>query len=229
MILYYITDRKQFPGEPADQRQLLLRTIRHCAEAGVDMVQLREKDLSGRELETLGREVVKAIAGSATTLLVNGRIDVAIAVGAHGVHFPSGAGQLPASEARAVFEKAGIHQSVIGVSCHSNTEVAYAEAHGANFAIFGPVYQKAGDPNPLGLSALTQICSRPGGPNSSMPVLAIGGVTADNAEPALSAGASGIAGIRLFQEAPDLPGLMQRLRGLAAQKPAIPLRHPYQF
>jgi thiamine-phosphate pyrophosphorylase len=229
MVLYYITDRKQFPGGPADQRRRLLATIRHCAEAGVDMVQVREKDMFARELETLGREAMAAVAGSATRLLINGRIDVAIAVGAHGVHLPAGPEQLPASEARVIFEKARIHQPVIGVSCHSGAEVAYGEAHGADFVVFGPIFEKARAPNPLGLSALKEICSRRRGPNSSMPVLAIGGVTAGNTEQVLSAGASGIAGIRLFQEAPDLPGLVQRLRSLEPRKHAVPFRHPYQL
>jgi thiamine-phosphate pyrophosphorylase len=228
VILYYITDRKQLPGNAAGQWDRLLATIRHCAEAGVDMVQIREKDLSPRDLERLGREAMACVAGSPTRLLVNGRIDVAIAIGAHGVHLPSGQEQLSPSEARVVFDKAQISDPSIGVSCHSVEEIAYAEAHGADFAVFGPVFEKAGTPNLAGLAALGALSTRPGGPNSKMPILALGGVTRDNAEQALMARAAGVAGIRLFQDEAKLADLVQHLRGLAKPQRSVPFRHPYQ-
>src|SRR5262245_29180645 len=123
LLLCYITDRKQFPGESEGQQLRMLEQISECAAAGVDFVQLREKDLSARALEELARKAVAAIpTGSATKLLINSRTDVALACGAHGVHLP--ARDLPASEVRAVWDRAGLTRAVIGVSTHSPEEVA---------------------------------------------------------------------------------------------------------
>lgn len=192
--LYYITDRRQFPGPAPEQVRLLLEKIRECAAAGVDCIQLREKDLSTRSLEALAREAMAALNGSPTKLLINSRTDVALACGAHGMHLPGN--DLAASEVRAIWMRANAAAPVIGVSAHSREEVAYAEAHGADFAVFAPVFEKAGEANATGLEDLRQICRRA----ASMPVLALGGVTFKNARLCLQAGAAGIAGIRLFQE-----------------------------
>src|SRR5262249_17809418 len=124
--------------------------ISECAAAGVDFIQLREKDLSPRALEGLSRRAVAAIpAGSPAKLLINSRTDIALASGAHGVHLP--AHDIPASEARVIWDRAGGSTAVIGASVHSLEEVALAEAHGADFAVFGPVFEKDGQPNPRGL------------------------------------------------------------------------------
>jgi len=198
LLLCYITGRNQFPGDPAGQELRLLEKISECAAAGVDFVQLREKDLSVRALEELARKALAAIPqGSVTKLLINSRTDVTLASGAHGVHLP--ARDLPASEARAIWNRAGRTRAVIGVSTHSPEEVAQAEAHGADSAVFGPVFEKAGEPNPGGLEQLRQACRGAYG-IATMPVLALGGVTLANAQRCLDAGAAGIAGIRLFQE-----------------------------
>ena len=206
-LLYYITDRRQFPGESAEQERQLLAKIAECAAAGVDHIQLREKDLSIRALEELANRAVGVLAGSRTSLLINARIDVALACGAHGVHLPSH--DLPASEARVIFSRAGVATPVIGVSTHSLEEAAYAESHGADFAVFGPVFEKNSTANPNGLNQLRQICSG-GASSSAMPVLAVGGITLENAQLCLQAGAAGIAGIRLFQDN-DAHAVVKRL------------------
>lgn len=183
-----------------------MQKIVECAAAGVDYIQLREKDLSGRELERLAREAVAAIpSGSRTRLLINSRIDVALACGAHGVHLP--AGSISASEVRGVWMKASRKGAapVIGVSAHSLAEVLSAEAHGANFVVFGPVFEKDGRANPAGLEHLAEVCR-----SCAIPVLALGGVTPENAQVCLGAGAGGIAGIRLFQSA-DVESLAEQL------------------
>jgi thiamine-phosphate pyrophosphorylase len=192
--LYYITDRRQFPGDSREQESRLLEKIGECAARGVDYIQLREKDLSARALEALAGKAVAALGGSRTRLLINSRTDVALASGAHGVHLPGN--ELPASEVRAAWMHARSVAPVIGVSAHSLAEVEYAESHGAGFAVFAPVFEKAGTRNARGLEELKQICRRSG----SMPVFALGGVTLENARLCLEAGAAGIAGIRLFQE-----------------------------
>jgi thiamine-phosphate pyrophosphorylase len=234
LLLYYITDRRQFPGSPADQRRALLAKIAEAAAAGVDYIQLREKDLSPRELEALAREALTAISPTAssaptttdqrptTRLLINSRADVALAVGAAGVHLPSG--DLPPSEVRALWSAAtrssqlATRSCTIGVSCHSAVEVRSAASHAADFAVFGPVFEKEGAQG-AGLAALRQACAQTpavakteGAFPSSMPVLALGGVTLANASDCLRAGAAGIAGIRLFQQN-DVATVVRALRG----------------
>jgi thiamine-phosphate pyrophosphorylase len=207
--LYYITNRRQFPGDPHEQEQRLLAKIAECAAAGVEYVQLREKDLEARELEALARKAMAAIAGSQTRLLINSRTDVALACGAHGVHLP--ADDLAASEVRAIFARAGKSEPVIGVSTHSAAEVASAEAHGASFAVFGPVFEKSGSANREGLEQLRQICHRTEAAQPPMPVWALGGITLENAQQCVAAGAAGIAAIRLFQQN-DVRALVKKLQ-----------------
>ena len=214
LLLYYITDRRQFRGSSADQIQQLLGKVTECAAAGVDYIQLREKDLSARELEKLAVKALAALPGnSPSKLLINSRLDVALACGAHGAHLP--AGDLNPGEARALWSRASERACVIGVSTHSAREIALAESHGADFAVFGPVFEKAvfekavfekavfekaGATNPGGLQQLQQVCQRSQAAVPAMPVLALGGVTVQNAPQCLGAGCQGIAGIRLFQQ-----------------------------
>ena len=198
MLFYYITDRLQFPGTEREKQEHLLRKIAECAAAGVHYIQLREKDLNTRGLQKLAEEAVKITAQSDTRLLINSRIDVALACRADGVHLPGN--DLPASEARAIFGRAGKADARIAVSCHTIEEVASAEAHGADFAVFGPVFEKDGQINPKGLEQLERACSRPRLAASTMPVLALGGITTENIMRCRNAGAAGIAAIRLFQQ-----------------------------
>lgn len=207
-LLYYITDRTQFPGDDLDRRRALLAKIVEAACVNVDYIQLREKDLVARELENLARECVEVIQRLRTEnrelktrLLINSRTDVALAVGADGVHLRSG--DVSPSTARSIRGEAiaGSSQlaapsSIIAVSCHTNSDVFRAEAEGADFAVFAPVFGKkdAPDATPQGVSALREACA------ANIPVFALGGVTLGKAPSCLAAGAAGIAGIRLFQE-----------------------------
>ncbi len=204
MLLYYITDRKQFPGDETRRRERLLAKIAEAARAGVDYIQLREKDLPGRELESLARDAVRICRETRnekleTKLLISSRSDVALAAGADGVHLPSD--DIPASDARALWSSVSARNSkletrncVVAVSCHTAGEVRLAGAEGADFAVFGPVFEKVGTSLSVGLDALRAACV------GRMPVLAIGGVTLENARACIAAGAAGIAAIRLFQE-----------------------------
>ena len=199
VMLGYVTDRRQFAGSPGEQERKLLDKIGECAAAGLDWVQLREKDLSSRGLLELARKAATRLPpGSATRLLVNARIDVALAAGAGGIHLP--ANDLPASEARAIWDRAGKTPAVIGVSVHTPEETALAEAHGADFAVFAPVFEKDGRANPQGVAQLRAACARQRRGGAFMPVLALGGVSLENANRCFAAGASGVAAIRLFQE-----------------------------
>ncbi|MBI3476798.1 MAG: thiamine phosphate synthase [Acidobacteria bacterium] len=210
-LLYYITDRSQFPGDESARHRTVLAKIAEAARAGVDYIQLREKDLSTRELEDLARDAVEAVRENSDTtrLLVNSRADVALAVGAEGVHLRSD--DIPASTARSVWTAVPVRSSqlearspIIAVSCHSLEDVERAESEGADFAVFAPVFEKAGSA-PTGLAALRAAC------NVKIPVLALGGVTLENAASCLEAGAAGIAGIRLFQEK-KIEDVVRRLR-----------------
>ncbi len=204
VLLYYVTDRKQFPGPEPRRRELLLAKIAEAARAGVEYIQLREKDLPARELESLAREAVGIVRKMGnvkpeTRLLINSRSDVALAAGADGVHLPSD--DISASDARAIWSAAFARKSkletrncVIAVSCHTAEEVRLAETQGADFAVFGPVFEKVGTSLRVGLDALRAACL------GHMPVLAIGGITLANARACLEAGGAGIAAIRLFQQ-----------------------------
>jgi thiamine-phosphate pyrophosphorylase len=219
MLLYYITDRRGFAGTDSDQRAALLRRISQAAEAGVNYIQLREKDLSPRDLERLTRDAVAAVRGSSSSarLLINGRADVALACGADGVHLP--AGELPASEVRALWMKCSDRQPLIGVSAHSTAEVRLAESHGANFVVLAPIFEKEQARQPgIGLDVLREACSTLATPGNveapyagHLAVLALGGVNLGNAHACIAAGAAGVAGMRLFQTG-DIVETVRRLR-----------------
>jgi len=223
LFLYYITDRKQLSPDPAESFRLLLARIRAAAEAGVDAIQLREKDLSAREMVKLGREAARLVfeANAAdsskpvTRLLINSRTDVAIACGADGVHLRSD--DILASETRTILVQVGVEKPLIAVSCHLLEEVTLAEGHGADFAVFGPVFGKSGiDSEPAGVAELERACKRPRTANPKMPVLALGSVDESNAAECLQAGAGGVAAIRLFQQG-DIGETASRLRKLGAR------------
>jgi thiamine-phosphate pyrophosphorylase len=217
-LLYYITDRTAFPGDELSHRRRVLEKIREAADAGVDYIQLREKDLSTRDLELLAKQAMNAIREmqQATALLINSRSDVALAVQASGVHLRSD--DVSPQEVRTIWTKfeaeecgrgrlarTNSHGPQIGVSCHSPAEVVKAAADNATFAVFGPVFEKEAE-QPAGLESLRKACQ------SKIPVLALGGITLANAPTCLAAGAAGIAAIRLFQEN-DIAAVVKQLRG----------------
>ena len=223
LLLYYITDRMQLGADHHSRRAGLLEKIAEAATAGVDYIQLRERDLKARELERLAAEAVRLVreARSNTRLLINSRVDVALTAGADGVHLRSN--DLAASEARAIWAKSAKRTDcLIGVSCHSLEDVLSAESHGADFVVFGPVFGKQGSSEPaVGTQAIVRIVSRGGpvdrrleaGQSLSMPVIALGGVTVENAAACVRAGAAGVAGIRLFQDG-NIAEVVRRLRTL---------------
>ena len=228
LLLYYISDRTQFPGDEAARQSALLARIGECARWGVDYIHLREKDLSARELESLAACAIAEVRknSSTTKLLINSRIDVALATGVDGVHLRSH-GDITASDARVIFSKCGVHKPIIACSCHTLEEVALAESHGADFAAFAPVFEKDGTAG-VGIDALRRTAQREIAASSRMPVLALGGITVENAAACIQAGAAGIAGIRLFQSG-DVGRTITALRKLGSTPPAnLRRRHPYQ-
>ena len=236
-LLCYVTDRRSLAAietsearQPFDPRKMLLEKIGAAATAGVDWIQIREKDLSGRECSSLAREAVQLAARSSkgavakadssakgrraqeqasTRILVNDRLDVALAAQAGGVHL--GEKSLPPEEARRLAKALRREKDfLIGVSCHSLEAGKAAERGGADYLFFGPVFatpSKVSYGAPQGLKRLAEVCQA-----AAIPVLAIGGVTLENAADCFSAGASGIAAIRLFQDASDMSAVVRALR-----------------
>ena len=211
MLLCYITDRTKFPGDENARQQALLAKIGEACRAGVDMIQLREKDLSSRKLEALVRATTQVVRGNsrepATRLLINSRSDVALACGADGVHLRYD--DISPSDVRKIWIDAGnSSRPLVSVSCHTVAEVAGAASERADFAIFAPVFEKKDSPETKasGLDQLREACRQ------NIPVLALGGVTLENALGCIEDGAAGIAAIRLFQEN-DVTEVVRQLRG----------------
>jgi thiamine-phosphate pyrophosphorylase len=194
-----------------------LSKIEAAAAAGVAWIQIREKDLSSRDCGSLTREALRLAAKSShskvapTRIVVNDRLDVALSERAGGVHL--GEKSLPLAEAtKLASSRAQDANFLIGVSCHSLEAARAAASGGADYLFFGPIFatpSKAAFGAPQGVEQLGEVCRA-----VSIPVLAIGGITLANASSCFAAGASGIAAIRLFQDAPDISALLQSLKKL---------------
>jgi thiamine-phosphate pyrophosphorylase len=225
-ILCYVTDRRSLSPTAAGSDSALVEKIEAVAAAGLDWVQIREKDLPGRELAALTREAVAR--RSAARIVVNDRLDVAVSESAGGVHL--GEASLPVVDvakwvnrsesgvvvsdhgAASQFPVAASGDFLIGASCHSLDGAKAAVRGGADYIFFGPVFatpSKAKFGEPQGAEKLAMVCSA-----VPVPVIAIGGITLENAGECIAAGAAGIAAIRLFQDASNPAHVISNLKKL---------------
>jgi thiamine-phosphate pyrophosphorylase len=221
-IVCYVTDRKSLaPAPSAEATTGLLEKIRMALNAGVDWIQIREKDLPGGRLLAVAREAVASANRTAERpgedearvrgggrIYVNNRLDVALGAGAAGVHL--GGESLPVEDVVRWCRNGNVPAEFqIGVSCHSIERAREAERSGANHIFFGPVFDtpsKRGFGPPQGIERLGEVCRA-----VQIPVIAIGGVKETNAEECIRAGAWGIAAIRFFQDATSAEGLRQQV------------------
>jgi len=184
-IVCLITDRRRLadPGPDA-----VLRQVRRAAADGIQLVQIRERDLDARALYDLCQRAVDSVRGTATRVIVNDRLDIALAARAHGVQLRGSS--FAAARVRSVVP----HGFLIGQSVHSPEEAAVARA--ADFLLFGTVFATASKPglSAAGLQALTDAARA-----TPVPILAVGGVSATNVLHLLEAGAAGFAAITMFE------------------------------
>lgn len=203
-IVYLITDRGRLPGKQ-DSTNLasLISFLYSAARAGVDMIQIRERDLSAKSLFTLTEEVINNSRPHNTQVLINDRADVARAAGA-GLHLTTRS--MKAETIRKTFGP----EILVGVSTHSLEEAEAAGYGGADFIVFGPVFETESKKSygpPVGLDKLEEVCRK-----LQIPVIALGGITLSNFRLALDRGASGIAAISLFTDADDLRAVVRAIR-----------------
>lgn len=198
MHRYAITSRALFAGDECQKQAALINQCARWSREGINTIQLREKDLPAARLAQLARDILKAIAGSQTKLLVNTRADVALAAGAHGVHLTAAPGELTPVQVRQIYSEARRPPPFVSISCHTLDEIKQARANQADAILFAPVFGKsiAGESvaPAAGLESLREACAAA----APIPVYALGGVTHENAPQCIAAGAAGIAGIRPF-------------------------------
>lgn len=195
--LLVVTDRHQTNGRP------LVSILQRVLSAAVPIVQLRERDLSARELVTLAREVQALTASRRSQLLINDRIDVALAFEGAGVHLRSNS--LPVSAARRLLGS----QRLLGISAHTVEEGLSAQSQGADYIVFGPIYETPSKQMfgpPLGIHTLEKACRL-----IRIPIIGIGGVTAARAREMRRAGAFGAAVITAILGADDIESATREL------------------
>jgi thiamine-phosphate pyrophosphorylase len=216
-----VTDRQAFEAAPTSSGTTPSNTIspgmarvhdaiRSAVVAGAAWIQIREKDLEASPLVELTRFAVAETRATDAIVLVNDRLDVALAANAGGIHL--GEKSLPLEAVIEWRRSAGRSDFLVGVSCHSLESARAAERGGADYIFFGPVFatpSKAAYGAPQGVERLREVCA-----SVAFPVLAIGGVNLENARPCMAAGAAGIAAIRLFQDAVEPDKVAAKLRAI---------------
>jgi len=206
-LIYLITNGETTPETTGASEDFsrLLDLAKAAVRAEIDLLQIREKDLSARVLYELTTSIANLTRGTQTKLLVNDRADIAASAGADGVHLATNS--LPANVIRSAFGD----NFLIGVSTHSLSEAVAARANNADFIVFGPVFDtptKKGYGEPQGLKQLETITAQLGG----FPVLALGGVSIETVGDCVRAGAQGVAAIRMLNDPLRLASVVDQIR-----------------
>lgn len=210
-MLYLISSRQIFRLNPeidaGRAQQIQIEVIAKAAEAGCRLIQVREKDLSDQELTDFTRRAISVARPQGAKVLVNGRIEVALAAGADGLHLH--ASSIEPAAAREIFERKGLKEFLIGASTHSLAEARKAESGGADFIVCGPIYETASKlvyGSPMGIERFAGICRE-----VKLPVIAIGGITLSNFHEPLDNGAAGIAAIGLFADPENIKQKIEKI------------------
>ncbi|HTH51355.1 MAG TPA: thiamine phosphate synthase [Pyrinomonadaceae bacterium] len=198
-LVYLITPGACEPDSFTTSAGKLVETIAAAADAGVDLVQVREKRLGARMLFVLAERLVEVVRGSSTKLLINDRFDIALAAGASGVHLTS------TSMRPAVVRTCVPEDFVIGVSVHRGDDMA-ASTEGAELAVFGPVFPTPGKGGGVGTEILSEACKK-----AVTPIVAIGGINETNYREVLNAGAAGFAAIRALNDPASMRRILKEL------------------
>jgi thiamine-phosphate pyrophosphorylase len=205
MIRYAITSRALYPGSEQEKQAALIAEASRWIAGHINFIQLREKDLPAATLTAIARKLLQTInlSSSPTRLLINSRPDIALATNSHGVHLSSSPDELNPTQVRDLYASANQPAPIITTSCHSLEDVQRVHLHQVDAILFAPVFEKPlPNQQPLpgkGLDQLRTACLAA----APIPVYALGGVTSENAPSCLEAGATGVAGIRLFHRTPE--------------------------
>jgi thiamine-phosphate pyrophosphorylase len=183
-----ITEGNTRPGTFLQKKKLIIETVRKAVSAGVSIIQIREKQLTTKQIFEIASEAARITKNSNTLLLVNERFDVALAAGIDGVHLSS------TSMNVGVVRSNTPSGFVIGVSTHSSDEILRARDEGADYVVFGPVFPTPGKASHVGVGELKRVCQLV----APFPVLALGGIEGSNARSVVAAGAAGFAAIRFL-------------------------------
>lgn len=203
-ILCFITNRRLYADDDRTAWARVLDAVRAAAVAGVDLIQIRERDLDGGALLTLAREAIARTTRTAARVLVNDRVDVAMAAGAHGVHLRGDS--MPATRVRNL-----VPAFLIGRSVHGIDEASARDVHeGCDYLLAGTVFptpSKAQGHALLGVDGLSRLCAV-----VRLPVIAVGGMSIERSAEVARAGAAGVAGIRLFADPSTVAETVVQLR-----------------
>ena len=197
-IIYLVTPGDCEAENYAEQSQKLLDTAKAAVDLGIDVIQVREKRLSGKLLFELTQRLAEIVRESRTSLFVNDRLDIAIAAGGHGVHLTSTS--VPVRDGR----KHVPDGFIVGVSCHRAVEVIEAANAEADYVLYGPVFPTPGKILGIGLEDLNHACVV----ERRVPIIAIGGIDVNNWSYAIVAGASGFAAIRALNDRDSMRQIM---------------------
>lgn len=198
---YLITTGEANPDTFTGLKPSILNLIKVAVENGISFVQIREKSITTKQLFELTSAASAIIADSNTRLMVNGRADVAAAVGADGVHLPESS--LPVEVIKKSFP-----ELIVGVSVHSVEAAKRAQESGADHIVYGNIFATPGKSEPVGLSGLNTICKAV----SPTPVIAVGGIGLNDIDHVINAGAAGFAAIRLFTDEAQLKAAIKKTR-----------------